>query len=1111
MFFTSSSFRALATSSFLAVLLVATPAVLAQTPNLVFGASVSQSTVASGADASRAADGGYDGNFGNGSVSQTWDEQSPWWQVDLGAVYDLAEIRIWNRRDFGKEDLADFYVLVSDVPFDSTDLATTLLQPGVSAFHHTGPADGERGIVHIEAPDRTGRYVRIQLENEATLRLTEVEVFPVGATPGAPRTFTVDTTSDAFDTSPGDGFCWTSSAECSLRAALQEAALDGAPTLIQFAIPGVGPHVIEIDRELPPLYDAFGGTTIDGFSQPGSSPNTLAVGSDAVLQIEITSDNESERGFEILGAHNVLRGLSIWDVRSYALLVQGRQATDNTMSGLWLGLSADESGEEGPSTAVRLFYGAQRNVFGGPLPADRNVVVHGNRAIDVRNSFTWDNVIENNYIGVSPDGLTPAGNSSHAVDLNGGAIRTTIRGNVIVASRLAGIEVSHTLSNHSHLIEDNIIGGDPFLSSTNPVWGNGLYGIGIEDEPHDITVRNNVVVHNQAGGIRTFKDVEDVIIDGNYVGLYPSGVAAPNETFGIFIQDGTLDVMVGPGNVVAYNKGPGLRVSAGTERLLPTDEITVSNNSFFENEGLGILHVNDPPNPVPTISSASRGLIEGTACAGCIVEVFRAVPDPSGAGEGALFLGSIVAAGDGSFAIAPDPADLMLGDAVTGTGTENDDTSMFAANTVVESRAPTADFTWQCDALVCDFDASSSSDDVAVVSYAWDWTSNGSDDASGETPSHSFATSGTYLVRLTVFDDEGESATVQKSVTVTSPPSAAFTFACTFRTCTFDGSGSTDDLSVVAYQWDFDDNGTVDASGVQAQYTFPLAGSYPVRLVVFDGDSNSDSETKVVTVASAPPTAAFNWSCDALSCTFDGSGSTDDLSVVTYQWDFDSSGTVDTTGVEVRHNFSQSGSHAVRLTVLDGDGNSDSETHVVTITSAPPSASFIWSCDDQACSFDGSSSSDDVGVVTWEWDFDGNGTVDATGPRPSFDYPAAGAYQVTLRVWDGDGQVASVAQGVAVGGTPPTAAIGYQCSGLSCDFHAEARNGATGNVVEFRWDWNGDGAIDATGKNVTHSFAGSGSQTVRLIVVEDDGDQTMVVETVDPEAAGALFGMLGPF
>jgi hypothetical protein len=58
--------------------------------------------------------------------------------------------------------------------------------------------------------------------------------------------------------------------------------------LIVFAIPGPGVHTIRLRSELPALVDTV---TIDGYTQPGSRPNTLFDGDDAVILIELSGED----------------------------------------------------------------------------------------------------------------------------------------------------------------------------------------------------------------------------------------------------------------------------------------------------------------------------------------------------------------------------------------------------------------------------------------------------------------------------------------------------------------------------------------------------------------------------------------------------------------------------------------------------------------------------------------------------------------------------------------------------------------------------------------------------------------------------------------------------
>jgi CSLREA domain-containing protein len=89
-----------------------------------------------------------------------------------------------------------------------------------------------------------------------------------GRPAGDRRHLHVNTTSDATD-----GAC--DATHCSLREALA-AAQAGGPHTIAFDIPGSGVRTITVGSGCVPR--VFTPVTVDGYTQPGSSPNTNATG-----------------------------------------------------------------------------------------------------------------------------------------------------------------------------------------------------------------------------------------------------------------------------------------------------------------------------------------------------------------------------------------------------------------------------------------------------------------------------------------------------------------------------------------------------------------------------------------------------------------------------------------------------------------------------------------------------------------------------------------------------------------------------------------------------------------------------------------------------------------
>jgi glucose/arabinose dehydrogenase len=71
--------------------------------------------------------------------------------------------------------------------------------------------------------------------------------------------------------------------------------------------------------------------------------------------------------------------------------------------------------------------------------------------------------------------------------------------------------------------------------------------------------------------------------------------------------------------------------------------------------------------------------------------------------------------------------------------------------------------------------------------------------------------------------------------------------------------------------------------------------------------------------------------------------------------------------------------------------------------------------------FDGTGSTDpENDALTYAWDFDNDGTVDSTDPKPSHTYSANGQYHAKLTVTDPSGRTGTAAAVITVGNTAPT-------------------------------------------------------------------------------------------
>ncbi len=171
--------------------------------------------------------------------------------------------------------------------------------------------------------------------------------------------------------------------------------------------------------------------------------------------------------------------------------------------------------------------------------------------------------------------------------------------------------------------------------------------------------------------------------------------------------------------------------------------------------------------------------------------------------------------------------------------------------TAPSNQAPVASFTSACTDLACTFSGAASSDsDGSVSSYAWDFGDGTA--GTGSAPSHTYASPGTYEVRLTVTDNSGATGVLARDVTVTAAsnqaPTASFTASCSNLDCSFDASASSDaDGSVSAYAWDFGDGNS--AAGQTTTHSYVAAGTFIVTLTATDNLGATGTTTRSVTAS----------------------------------------------------------------------------------------------------------------------------------------------------------------------------------------------------------------------------------------------------------------------
>ncbi len=460
----------------------------------------------------------------------------------------------------------------------------------------------------------------------------------------------------------------------SLRDAINLANSNPGMDTILFAIPGAGVQTIMPFSQLPQITDPAG-VLIDGFSQPGSI-NGGNPPSTCILMIEIDGFFAgASHGLWIVCPNNIIQGLIINNFEQDGIRIEslGFDIANNWIYANFIGTDPSGTMPKGNGTNQLMFWaGVDILVTIGSPGINHDNMVEGNliscnyaEGVAISNCPPGDvfmNYVFFNYIGTDIMGMADLGNLHDGVYIGEGA--------------------------HDNIVGDNLISGNDF---------EGVCIVGYAEE--GIITIGNQIIHNIIGlkvDYTPLGNTMDGISIGQYGNIYQGGFAPDN-----YIGD----------NEIAYNGHNGVTVWENSIDNTNCDHNCISQNSIHDNIWIGIdldddgVTLNDQLDPdmvanqdlnFPVITQVIHNNVTGqTNISGkididsdpttAIVEVFKAAPDPTGYGEGELFLGSISPAADSSWTINVTMG-LAYGDSITATTTDiYRNTSEFCLNALVDT------------------------------------------------------------------------------------------------------------------------------------------------------------------------------------------------------------------------------------------------------------------------------------------------------------------------------------------------------------------------------------------------------------------------------------------
>jgi hypothetical protein len=346
----------------------------------------------------------------------------------------------------------------------------------------------------------------------------------------------------------------------------------------------------------------------------------------------------------------------IVDNGQHGIYITGAGSDSNTVLCNQIGLDSDGSEADNGGDGVNIGQTASFNLI-GIGPGTRNVI-SGNTAngVHITGTNTRNNQVRGNYIGTNQAGTSAVSNVAAGVTIDGGAALNTVGGTTVAEGNLIG-------GNNDFGV---VIAGN--TTTTNTVTFND---IGVNSATAFLPVPNaeagvlmeNGTRGNIIGGIGRANNI--AFNDGHGIYLLSSATlnqVLTNQVYNNAFAGVTLDGSNTSFNVISstviYNNG-----SDGINERNSAGLNVWQHLSVYGNNGLGIdrlanvLNSNshDGPFPMNIVANDVTGVITGTATNNAIIEVYRSGLDPSGYGEGKIYVGTTISNGSGQWSLSVAP------------------------------------------------------------------------------------------------------------------------------------------------------------------------------------------------------------------------------------------------------------------------------------------------------------------------------------------------------------------------------------------------------------------------------------------------------------------------
>lgn len=331
--------------------------------------------------------------------------------------------------------------------------------------------------------------------------------------------------------------------------------------------------------------------------------------------------------------------------------------------------------------------------------------------------------------------------------------------------------------------------------------------------------------------------------------------------------------------------------------------------------------------------------------------------------------------------------------------------------------------------------------------------------------------------------------------------------------------------SIERIAWDFNNDQDfeveVHKDVDEVTQLFKTKGTTTVSVKVWLAGDQEKIYSKTVTISSAQFEADPESGPAPLNITFDATDITSDKNIRLFKWDFDNDLVFDVESDEARTTFTfdKIGKYQINLQTIDKNNLIENYSRSIEVKKGEdltitPVIKVSPGTEGQIpfqVQFLGEDSQSSAGeIVSYQWNF-GDGTTPKVGEKQNYIFKKAGTYNVELTVTDQTGNKKTITQEIVAQAptSVPTAVIKAfpdfdknirvieGIAPLEIQFNGSESTDKDENIVNYAWDFDGDGEDDEFGDKVTHIYREEGRYEVNLKVIDADQQKSVATVTVN--------------